>query len=155
MKKPPFLTGCCQRRLDANRRIRLPTAWCIESDQTWLLFPRHIVSPCDQISHSLYLLPVDANALRAIISTSPAHKTFALTVDVVLDVLHAHARNHTLDPSVATVVRTSSTTTRFTLTKAQVEWLKCRSRTLALVGSLNSAWICTPKTWASQIKRAS
>ena len=121
----------------------MPTAWSIGRSQTWLLFPRHIVPPCEQISRSLYLLPVNEHVLRAILSSSPAHTACAPTPEAVLDLLHAYARQHALDPSVATVIRTIPTATRFTLTKAQITWLGCRGRTLIVVGALNAARIYT------------
>jgi hypothetical protein len=147
------LTGCYKRRLDASRRFRLPMAWCDGDNQTWLLFPRHIVPPCDRIFRSLYLLPVNEHSLRAILSTSPAHTAGAPMLDAVLDVLRAHARQHALDPSVATVTRTAPTATRTTLTTAQIGWLRYRGRTLIIVGSLNAAWIYTPTEWA-KVKRS-
>jgi hypothetical protein len=153
MLKPPMLTGCIKRRLDASRRLRMPTAWSIGSSQTWLLFPRHIVPPCDQVSHSLYLLPVNEPSLRAIIASSPTHTACAPTLDAVLDLLHAQARRHALDPSVATAIRTTPIATRFTLTKAQIEWFGSRGRTLVVVGALNAARIYTPTAWAN-VKRS-
>ncbi len=126
----------------------MPTAWSIGSSQTWLLFPRHIVPSCDQVSRSLYLLPVNEHSLRAILATSPAHTACAPTPEAVLDLLHAYARQHALDSSVATVIRTTPTATRFTLTKAQITWLGCRGRTLIVVGALNAARISAPAAWA-------
>lgn len=144
------LTGCIKRRHDASRRLRMPAAWFIGSSQTWLLFPRHIVPPCDQISHSLYLLPVNEQSLRAIAASLPAHSACSPTVEEMLDVLHAQARQHALDPSVATVIWTTPTATRFTLTKAQIEWLGCHGRALIVVGALNAARIYTPHVWAKE-----
>jgi len=132
----------------------MPTAWCIGSSQTWLLFPRHIVPPCDQISHSLYLLPVNEQSLRAIAASSPAHSACSPTVEEVLDVLHAQASQHALDPSMATVIRTVPTVTRFTLTKAQIGWLDCHGRALVIVGALNAARIYTPTEWAKAQRSA-
>ena len=152
MPNLPMLIGCHRRLLDASRRLRLPVHWSFGRSQTWLLFPRHIVPPCDQVSHSLYLLPVSEHVLRAILSTSPAHTGCAPTAKAVLDVLRAHARGHALDPSVATVIRTTPTATRLTLTKAQVEWLGCRGRTLLFFGGLNAARMFTPAEW-SRVKR--
>jgi len=126
----------------------MPTAWSIGSSQTWLLFPRHIVPPCDQVSHSLYLLPVNEQGLRVIAASSPAHSACAPTPETALDVLRAQARQHALDPSVATVIRTTPTATRFTLTKAQIEWLGCHGRPLIVVGALNAARIYAPTAWA-------
>jgi len=122
----------------------MPAAWSIGGSQTRLLFPRHIVPPCDQIFHSLNLLPVNEHILRAIIASSAAHIACAPTPQTAFDVLRAHARQHSLDPSVATVIRTTPTATRFTLTKAQLASLGCRGRTLVFVGALNAARIFTP-----------
>ena len=141
MLKTPSLTGCTRCRLDASRRLRLPAAWSSGSSQTWLLFPRHIVPPCPQVTHSLYLLPVNEHSLRAIISSSPANTGLRPSPKAVLDMLRAHARQHALYPSVATVIRTTPTATRFTLTKAQLAWLGCRGRTLLFFGGLNAAQI--------------
>ena len=148
------LTGCSKRRLDASRRLRMPTAWCIGRSQTWLLFPRHIVPPCDQVSHSLYLLPVNEQSLRTIAASSTVHTACAPTIGAVLNVLRDHARQHAFDPSVATVIRTTPTATRFTLTKAQLTWLGCRGRTLVVVGALNAARIYTPTEWAKAQRSA-
>jgi len=126
----------------------MPAAWSIGGSQTWLLFPRHIVPPCDQVSHSLYLLPVNEHSLRAILATSPAHTACAPTAEAVLNVLRAHARQHAFDPSVATVIRTTPTATRFALTTAQLTWLGCHGRILVVVGALNAARIYAPAEWA-------
>jgi hypothetical protein len=179
MSKAPLITGCHKRRRDTSRRLRMPLAWSIGGNRTWLLFPRHIVSPCDQASHSLYLLPVNERSLRAIIldsavealaprsgerqqadsvstaefritMSSAAHTASSLTVGAVLDILHARARQHALDPSVATVIRTTPTATRFTLTKAQIGWLGCQGRTLVITGALNAARVLTPRVWAKE-----
>ena len=150
MPQVPILTGCHKRRLDVSRRLRMPMVWSVDGDQTWLLFPRHVVPPCDQVSRSLYLLPVNEHSLRAILAASPAHTNCTATVEAVLDVLRARARQHALDPSVATVIRTTPTATRFTLTKAQIGWLGCRGRILVLTGALNAAQIHTPTAWAKE-----
>jgi len=125
----------------------LPKAWSIGGQQTWLLFPRHIVPPCDDVSRSLYLLPVSEHSLRLVLATTPAPTAYAPTADAVIEVLHAHARQHELDPSVATMIRTTPTATRFTLTKAQIEWLSCHGRTLVVVGALNAARIYASTEW--------
>jgi len=122
----------------------MPIVWSIGGNQAWLLFPRHLVPPCSQISHSLYLLPVNEHSLRAILATSPAHTACAPTAEAVLNVLRAPARQHALPPSVTTVIRTTPTATRFTLTTAQLTWLGCHGRTLIVVGALNAARIYTP-----------
>jgi hypothetical protein len=153
MHNPPILTGCHKRRLDASRRLRMPTAWSIGSKQTWLLFPRHIVPPCNDVSRSLYLLPVSEHSLRMVLATTPTPTAYAPTADAVIEVLRAHACQHALDSSVTTVFRTTPTATRFTLTKAQIEWLSCHGRTLVVVGALNAAWIYTPTAWA-EVKRS-
>jgi len=145
-----MITGCHKRRRDTSRRLRMPLAWSIGGNQAWLLFPRHIFPPCDQVSHSLYLLPVNDQSLRAIIATSPAHAACAATIEAVLDVLHASARQHALDPSVATVIRTTPTATRFMLTKAQIGWLGFRGRTLVITGALTAGRIHTPSAWAKE-----
>jgi hypothetical protein len=132
----------------------MPAAWSIGSNQTWLLFPRHIVPPCDQVSHSLYLLPVNEQSLRAIAASSPAHTACAPTIEAVLNVLRDHARRHALDPTVATVIRTTPTATRFMLTKAQIEWLGCHGRALIIAGALNAAPIYSPTEWAKAQCRA-
>ena len=128
----------------------MPAAWCIGGNQAWLLFPRHIVPPCDQVSHSLYLLSVNEQGLHGIAASSPTLTACAPTLEAVLDVLHAQARQRALDPSVATVIRTTPTATRCTLTKAQIEWLGCHGRTLIVVGALNAARIYTPHVWAKE-----
>jgi hypothetical protein len=133
--------------------MRMPMAWSIDGNQTWLLFPRHIVPPCEQVSHSLFLLPVNDQSLRAIIALSPAHTNCTATVEAVLNMLREHAPQHALDPSVATVIRTTPTDTRFTLTKAQIGWLGCRGRTLAIAGWLSAARIFTPTEWAKEQTR--
>jgi len=96
-------------------------------------------------------LPVDEDCLRSLCKTqptSPAQATCAPTIEEALNVLRIYARQHDLDPSVATVIRITPTDNRFTLTKAQIKWLGCRGRTLELSGKLNYANIYTPTTWA-------
>ncbi|HXC01997.1 MAG TPA: hypothetical protein VNU49_05045 [Opitutaceae bacterium] len=142
------LLGLHKRQLDAYRRLCLPAAWSTDSARVWFLFPRDIMPPCNPVFRSLYLLPVDGSSPRNIIATSPTRIMGTPTPELALDVLRSHARRHTLDPKVATVIRTTPSTSRFTLTLAQLDWLGCRGRTLLVLGTLNIAWIYTPAGWA-------
>lgn len=153
MPNPPMIVGCHKRRLDASRRLRLPVHWLIAGNQTWLLFPRHIVPPWKQDTRPLYLKPVNDSVIREILSSSPSHVACAPTVETVHDVLCIHAQRLALDPSVASVIRTTPNSRRITLTKAQVTWLGCRGRTLIVVGSLIAARIFSQPAWAREQRR--
>jgi hypothetical protein len=147
------LLGSHKRRLDAYHRLRLPAAWLTDSARAWLLFPEGLIPPCKQVSHSLCLLPVSERALRHFIDTSPTRFMGTATPELALDVLRSHARRHALDPKVATVIRTTPVTSRFTLTQAQLDWLGCRDRALLVLGGLSTARIYTPAGWA-KIRRS-
>jgi hypothetical protein len=143
-----LLLGLHKRQLDAYRRLCLPAPWCIGGARVWLLFPEGIVPPYNQASHSLCLLPVNEPALRHLIATSQTQVMGTPTPELALGVLRSHARLHAFDPKVATVIRTTPSIFRFTLTQAQLGWLGCRGRILVFIGAVSTARVYTPADWA-------
>jgi len=145
---PPALLGCYRRRLDGDRRLRLPGTWTPRGGCTWLLFPRHLLPPCQQTSRELFLIPAGREVLREIVSTSRTNAG-APSIEAALALLRENAGRLSLAQGIATAIRIGPTSPRFTITAAQLNWLGCRGRTLILAGGLTSARILTPAKWAA------
>jgi hypothetical protein len=143
-----MLLGLYRRRLDADRRLRMPALWSVHDAQSWLLFPLLLIPPCEQIAPSLYLLPVSDSGLRRILTSSLAPIDCDPTPEIVLDVLRAQACQKGLSPSLAGLLQTTRTAPQFALTQAQLKWLGCHGRTVVVTGSLTAGWIYSPTTWA-------
>ena len=150
---PPALLGCHRHRLDGGRRLRLPATWTPSQAETWLLFPRHLLSPCQQASRELCLIPAGGEVLRQIPSTSTT-RAGAPTIHIALALLREIARRLSLAPCIAKAIHIGPTSPRFTLTTAQLNWLGCRGRTLILAGGLTNARILTPAKWATWRREA-
>ena len=151
-EEEPLLLGCYQRRLDSDRRLRLPTVWAPGNAQTWLLYPQKLYPHCKEVAQMLYLLPTGEESLRSNISGWPGNTVKAPTLGALLEILRGRARRFSLPPDIATAIRINPASTRFALTKAQIDWLGCRGRVLTLTGVAISARICTPAVWAKWLR---
>ena len=145
--KRTLLVGYHRRRIDPDRRVRLPAFWAPDKTQTWLLFPPHLFSPGKAEGKDLGLFPTGGASLNAKIPASVDCATSVSTFKALLEILQGNAKRLSLPPDLATAVRINPAFGRFTLTEAQIDWLGGRGRTVVLAGVLTHARIRTPTVW--------
>ena len=144
--KRTLLVGYHRRRIDPDRRVRLPAFWAPDKTQTWLLFPPHLFSPGKAEGKDLGLFPTGGDSLNAKIRGSGCAASGS-TFKALLESMWANARRLSLPPDLATAVRINPASGRFALTRAQIDWLGSRARTVVIAGVLTHARICTPTVW--------
>jgi hypothetical protein len=152
----PLLLGYHPCRLGSRRRLRLPADWFPNDAPTWLLFPLCLFDPRNRPTRYLMFLPADDMTLHKIIhSVTPPLDNRQPPLSAALATLRASARQRSLAPALATVLRIGPATARITLTKAQLTYLGSRKGNLAFTGMGTFGHIFSAAEWAKFKRKVS
>lgn len=151
---PMFLKGLFRRRLDVDRRLRLPVAWSPDRAQVWLLFAYGLLFDGEEMTGGLYLHPTRAKNLDDIIPRVVHGLIKGTTPAAFLEDLEGKARRRSLPPGLVTAIRINPSSRRFTLTQSQSDWIGCRQGTLIMRGGHSHVHICAPAEWAEFKRKA-
>lgn len=144
----PLLVGCHKHRIDADRRVRLPAFWAAGITQMWLIFPLHLFPPGKSEGRELRLIPTGGDSLNTKIRASFGCAALGSTFKALLEIMRDNARRLSLPLNLATAVRINPASGRFALTRAQIDWLGRRARTVVIAGVVTHARVCTPTVWS-------
>ncbi len=147
----PFYSGRFSRRLTRNFTFRLPKVWAGSDPTHWLVIPDGLCEGKPQ-AHSLLLQPATARFMKWVFERLAPDSTSIPTENAVARLLETHAQALGLDPQVCTSRICSPPGYSFSLTSAQVKWLRA-DRDLIVCGELERGRIWNPQDWSELERR--
>ena len=147
----PFYMGRFSRRLTGNFTLRLPKAWGSSEPACWMVLPLGFCEGEPQ-GNSLLLQPATARYMKWVFERLAPNPDAIPTEDAVVRLLETHAQALGLDPQVCTSRICSPPEYSFSLTSAQVKWLRA-DRDLIICGELERGRIWNPQDWSELERR--
>ena len=143
-----IFVGRFTRRLDQQRRLRIPSPWRIYGVRSWLLYPRDLLADVPSPKRTLCLDPADARLTRAICDTLKVPGNRPRTLVTAIEALRAVALRRGLDPTTVTHHRAGAEGIHLTLSPAQLGRLRPQSRSLVLIGTMLSIEVWSAEEFA-------